>query len=261
MNLLESAIPLYFQPPGNTNQFLETAQDCEFQMTAPDGTVLRNEEGLWEFVQDKKLVISKTTFILTSKSITDSNVDPFAMICNRCRQQEYMTAFGTCLYCESIASPSMVRYLGTSFESQSTSVLTTSATQICAPATSTTVVNPLPSSATMVCPPTTSATAFGPPTTSTIAVCPPTTSATAVCSPTTSATAVCPLTPSATATTIGDSQNPITVEEYSAIVEPLIIENATENAESQMIKANVHRGTVVEDLMNLFKTEKVNLSL
>ena len=225
--LKDAVIPLFFPAPENTNQYMEVDKDCHFDIMAPDGSVLDEDSKLWSYVQDHGMVVSKTTFVLTSVHLTSTSPtfhtsQTFATVCNNCKQQDYMTPFGTCLLCESMPSTSV---------SQSSSAFETfqnpTGSRSCASRSPISSLNESSVSNIQA------------------------TTATPVA--TTQPVFQAPVMPD-----LGDIDNPIVViaaEPVSLNFESLAAENDSVTVEK--IHAGIHRGTIVKDLMKLFKTKKV----
>lgn len=216
--LKDAVVPLFFPAPGNTNQYMEVDIDCQFDIMAPDGSVLDEDSELWSYVQNHGLVVSKTTFVLTSVHLTSASPTShisqvFATVCNYCKQHEYMTPFGTCLLCESMPSTSV---------SQSSSVSQLPISSL----NESSVSNIQATTATPVA--------------------------------TTQPVSQAPIMPA-----LGDIENPVAIIDSTASVTELVSSQfeslAAENDSVTVdkIRADIHRGTIVKDLMNLFKTKKV----
>lgn len=96
-----ACLSLYF--PLNVNKFMETSEECCLSIQAVGGAQLDDKLKLWSYVQEKGLVISKTTFVFTSQCFTNvdlSSPASFATVCSTCNCSSTVTPFGNCLYCE-----------------------------------------------------------------------------------------------------------------------------------------------------------------
>lgn len=117
--LMNMAISLYFAEVTGTNKYLETIEECIFAIVSPNSDELPGIIKCWPYVQENGLVISKSTFIFTSKSTQLSLLnDDFAfevIVCENCNSTLFMTPFGNCLRCtnmlsaEKHTSPTMVQ--------------------------------------------------------------------------------------------------------------------------------------------------------
>ncbi|XP_066926475.1 uncharacterized protein [Clytia hemisphaerica] len=95
-DLLHAATLKYFNK-NSLNSFGEAPHQCILLMEMADGDVIDSEEDLWQFIRVNGLVISKTTFIFHTKINSDVLFDTTCVVC---QQSDYMTPFGTCMFCE-----------------------------------------------------------------------------------------------------------------------------------------------------------------
>ena len=100
-DLKAACLLLYF--PVNINKFMETTEECCSEIITAGGALLDDKIGLWPYIQNNGLVISKTTFIFSTKCFTNINLNPFSFetVCSICSSSSAMTPFGNCLNCDS----------------------------------------------------------------------------------------------------------------------------------------------------------------
>ena len=99
-NVMNEAITKYFSENGSCNKFQETVGECTFQIISPKGDLLDNETKLWPYMQRNGLVVSKSTFILQSKSAAGFALEELSFsACPNCGSSDFLTAFGNCLKC------------------------------------------------------------------------------------------------------------------------------------------------------------------
>ena len=105
-DLMQQAISLYFST-NNCNKFLESIEECTFAIVSPKGDVIDGDLELWPHIRNNGFVVSKSTFVLTSKSVVSYQLEDFAFIpsvCPNCSSSLYQTSFGNCLRCEASRS-------------------------------------------------------------------------------------------------------------------------------------------------------------